>query len=229
MLFCHAARISQHRQNFSSHRFVCLDRLNTSDWRPGQKSLRHKNPRVRFWMSVSSSIQHDYPWIADISANPDPFLAWIRVRTVQTPLIDGQGRNRSAARACEVNFQWEPPPCFRKSDPMNRWYLSKFWPLPRADSCFRTAQTPLIDGQSQIAPPRGPKRTKSESPLMLQAQCRGTATSVDILASTSLLHARLLVYGRNFRVRYDAWGTWLVSTDTDFVVRTPHFHCQFWQ
>ena len=44
-------------------------------------------------------------------------------RTAHTHFIYGRGQNRSAAQAWEVDFQWEPPQCFRRSDPLNRGYL----------------------------------------------------------------------------------------------------------
>ena len=94
------------------------------------------------------------------------------------------GWNRSAVRA------WEPPSCFRRRDQLNRGYLDKARPFPRADSYFETAQTSLINEKEQFAPPHGLKRPIFNRDLPGHCRCRGAATPVDILASTSPLRAQ---------------------------------------
>ena len=80
VLFCLVALIFQHGQNFSTRGFVFPDRLNTLHPRPRPKSLCSASLRNRFpdetLLNASRTV---IPWIADISANPDPFLARIRV------------------------------------------------------------------------------------------------------------------------------------------------------
>ena len=55
VLFCLAALIFRHRQNFSPRGLVFHDRLDTLDRRPGPKSLRRAGLSGRFWIWVSSA------------------------------------------------------------------------------------------------------------------------------------------------------------------------------
>ena len=79
VLFCLAALIFRHQQTFFLRGFVFPDRLNTLQVNRRQKSLRSAGLRSWFPMRPSSMFQEERPWIADISANPDRFLARIRV------------------------------------------------------------------------------------------------------------------------------------------------------
>ena len=61
MLFCLAALISRHRQNFPPRGFVFPDRLSTLDRRQRPKSLRRAGLRSRFPMRVSFLLQEERP------------------------------------------------------------------------------------------------------------------------------------------------------------------------
>ena len=67
MLFCLAALIFRHRQNFPPRGFVFPDRLNTLDRRPRPKSLRSTGLISRFPMRVSFLLQEERPLESRIS------------------------------------------------------------------------------------------------------------------------------------------------------------------
>ena len=67
MLFCLAALIFRHRQNFSPRGFVFLDRADTLDRWPGPKSLRRASLRSRFLVRPSCMLQEERPLASRIS------------------------------------------------------------------------------------------------------------------------------------------------------------------
>ena len=67
MLFCLAALIFRHRQNFSPRGFVFLDRADTLDRWPGPKSLRRASLRSRFLVRPSCMLQVERPLASRIS------------------------------------------------------------------------------------------------------------------------------------------------------------------
>ena len=67
VLFCLAALIFQHRQNFSPRGFLFPDRTDTLDRRPGPKSLRHLSLRSRFPVRPSCMLQEERPLASRIS------------------------------------------------------------------------------------------------------------------------------------------------------------------
>ena len=108
-----------------------------------------------------------------------------------------------------VDFQWDPPQCFRRSYPLNResrliLTLSSRWFVfsDRLNTLDRLPRPKLL-------------RSIGLRPILnLGLLCcwRGAATSVNILASTSSLRAWFRVYEWNFVfgiVWHNAWETWL--------------------
>ena len=94
-------------------------------------------------------------------------------RTAWKPLIDSQGRNlRSVSLRSRfpIRASSMASPCFRRSDALNRGYLGKSRPFPRADSCYWTAQTPLIDGlgRNRSATRGWAAKFESGPPLLLE-------------------------------------------------------------
>ena len=151
------ARICVSRPNSGQHRHP----WSTARAEIAQQILSQTGLRSRFPTRASSMLQKELHFESQIyqliptlsSANPSADSCFW---TAQTPLIDCQFvlrpkslRRRSVVRAWAVDSKWEPPPCFRRSDSLNRRYLSKSRPFPRADSCFQTAQTPLINSQGR--------------------------------------------------------------------------------
>ena len=67
VLFCLAALIFRHQQNFSPREFVFQDRLNTLDRRPGPRSFRHAGLRSWFPMRASFMLQVERPLKSRIS------------------------------------------------------------------------------------------------------------------------------------------------------------------
>ena len=67
VLFCLAALIFRHRQNFSPRGFVFPDRADTLDRWPGPKSLRRTGLRSRFPVRPSSMLQEERPLESRIS------------------------------------------------------------------------------------------------------------------------------------------------------------------
>ena len=157
MLFCLAALISRHRQNFPPRGFVFPDRLSTFDRRPRPKSLRRAGLRSRFPMRVSFLLQEERPLKSRISRliltlSPRGLVFPDRLST-----LDRRPRPKSLRRAglrsrfpIKVSFLLQEERfCFRRSDPLYRGYLGYSLPFPGADWCFQTTQTPLIDGQGR--------------------------------------------------------------------------------
>ena len=67
MLFCLAALIFRHRQNFSPRGFVFPDRTDTLDRRPRPKSPRRLSQRSRFLVRPSCMLHEERPLASRIS------------------------------------------------------------------------------------------------------------------------------------------------------------------
>ena len=120
VLFCLAALIFRHRKNFSPRGLMFLDSLNTIDRWPGSKSLRSSSSRSRFPVRPSSMLQ-ERPLESRISRLILTLSSRWFVFPDRSDTLDRRPGSKLLRRSSRR--RWDPPQCFKRSNPLNRGYL----------------------------------------------------------------------------------------------------------